>query len=386
MRSLLSLVIGLGLLAGAYAYSFGVPESLRPMLGLSASEEVAGDAPGEGRQGGGPGRPGGPGGGRGGAQATVVVLAPLETRPYTLVLRTIGSAVSLHTVDVVARVSGEVVEVSLPEDGRVQKGDVLVRLDDRAQRLAVEIAEVERDEAQAALARYTSLKAGGNLTITEVAIAEAEVALRLAEANLALAQVALEDRTIRAPIDGTLGLSRLETGSYLSAGTVLVSIDDSSELIAEFEVPERSIGLLEKGRVVQVGTPSYVGRTFEAVITNFDTRLDSVTRSATVEARIDNSEGLLLSGMTFAVRMSEETAPLPVVPATAVTWDRDGAGIWVSDGGVVTRHAVAIRYREGDQLWVETDVPLGAQVVAEGAAKLRHGARVSDASEGRPAA
>ena len=106
----------------------------------------------------------------------------------------------------------------------------------------------------------------------------------------------------------------------------------------------------------------------------------------TVRARIDNSAGELLSGMTFAVRMIEETEPLPVVPSTAVTWDRSGAGIWVSDAGRVTRHPVAIRYREGDQLWVETDVPLGAQIVAEGAAKLREGAQVNDAAEARPSA
>ncbi|MEQ9281207.1 MAG: efflux RND transporter periplasmic adaptor subunit, partial [Marinovum algicola] len=315
-----------------------------------------------------------------------VVLAPLEARPHDLVLRTIGSATSLRNVEVVASVSGEVAEVRMAANASVAKGDVLLRLDDRAQRLAVEIAETERDEAQASLNRYNTLKDNGNLTITDVAMAEAEVALRLAEANLALAQVALEDRTIRAPMSGRLGLSTLETGTYVSAGTALVTIDDSSALIAEFEVPERSIGLLEVGRVVQVGTPTYVGRVFEGVITAFDSRLDSVTRSATVRARIDNSEGELLSGMTFAVRMIEETEPLPVVPSTAVTWDRSGAGIWVSDAGRVTRHPVAIRYREGDQLWVETDVPLGAQIVAEGAAKLREGAQVNDAAEARPSA
>ncbi|ETX14428.1 hypothetical protein OCH239_03780 [Roseivivax halodurans JCM 10272] len=52
-----------------------------------------------------------------------------------------------------------------------------------------------------------------------------------------------------------------------------------------------------------------------------------MTRSATVEAEIDKADGLLLSGMTYTIRMSEKTAPLPIVPATAITWDRSGAGI-----------------------------------------------------------
>ena len=55
------------------------------------------------------------------------------------------------------------------------------------------------------------------------------------------------------------------------------------------------------------------------------------------------------------------------MPATAITWDRSGAGIWVADEGSTARVPVTIRYREGDQVWVETEAPLGAQIVAEGA-------------------
>ena len=298
-------------------------------------------------------------------------------------LRTIGGAESLRNADVVATETGEVVESFLRANKLVEKGEVLLRLDDRTERLSLEIAQANRDQAQATVTRYDGLRKNGNTVVTDVAYSEAEVALRLAEANVGLAEVALADRTIVAPISGHLGLSEVNVGDRLSSGDTIVTIDDSTTLLATFEVPERSIGLLAEGKPVFVTTPTYTGRVFEGQITAFDSRLDSVTRSATVQAEIDNSEGLLLSGMTFAIRMTEETDPLPVVPSTAITWDRSGAGIWVAEDGVARRVPVAIRYREGDQVWIETEVPVGTQVVTEGAAKLRDGAQVTSAETKR---
>jgi RND family efflux transporter MFP subunit len=277
---------------------------------------------------------------------------------------------------VVATDDGEVVDVSLQANKMVEKGDVILRLDDRSERLSLDIAEANRDQAQATVTRYEGLRSNGNSAVTGVALAEAEVALRLAEANVGLAEVALENRSLVAPISGRLGLSDVNVGDRVSSGDTVVTIDDSTTLLAEFEVPERSIGLLVEGKPVFVSTPTYAGRVFEGSVIAFDSRLDSVTRSATVQAEIDNTEGLLLSGMTFTTRMAEATDPLPVLPSTAITWDRTGAGIWVVLDGRANRIPVSIRYRDGDKVWVETDADVGAQVVTEGAAKLREGSQV----------
>ncbi|ATI41758.1 hypothetical protein CBW24_06950 [Pacificitalea manganoxidans] len=378
--ALLSLVV----LAGAYAIAFGVPAQVAQLWGGAPSEQTdaapRGGAGGPGGPGGGPGGPGGP---RGQGRTTTVVLAPLEARAYTQELRTVGSAVSLRRAEVVATEAGEVVEAALQANKLVEKGDVLLRLDDRSERLALEIAEANRDQAQATVTRYQGLHQNGSAVVTDVALSEALVELRLAEANVGLAEVALENRTVVAPISGRLGLSDVQVGDQLSTGDTIVTVDDTTTLLATFEMPERSIGLLSEGKPVLVTTPTYTGRVFEGTITAFDSRLDSVTRSATVQAEIDNAEGLLLSGMTFAIRMNEDTDPLPMVPSTAITWDRSGAGIWVADEGQTARVPVTIRYRDGDQVWLETEAPVGAQIVTEGAAKLREGAQVTTADAAR---
>ena len=375
LRKLFVVAVSLAILAGAYAIAFGIPDEVAQIWSGPATEAPA--APGDSGV-----RTRGAGGG-GQVRATAVVMAPLQERAYTLILRTVGSAASLRSAEVIAAQAGEVTETALRANQMVEKGDVLLRLDDRAERLALEIAQANRDQAQATVTRYEGLQQSGSAVVTEVARSDAEVALRLAEANVGLAEVALEDRTILAPISGRLGLSEVSVGDRLSNGDAVVTVDDSATLLATFEVPERAIGLLAEGKPVLVTTPTYEGRIFKGSVTAFDSRLDSVTRSATVQAEIDNSDGLLLAGMTLAIRMTDETDPLPLVPSTAITWDRSGAGIWVAEEGIAHRVPVAIRYRNGDRVWVETDAPVGAQIVTEGAAKLRDGAQVATADTRR---
>ncbi|MEP3440891.1 MAG: efflux RND transporter periplasmic adaptor subunit [Sulfitobacter sp.] len=366
MRHLITALFALALLGGAYVLSFGVPAQVAQALPFLATPEADGGDSRSAR-----GRPGA-------GRTTSVVLQSLEYEPYKATIQTIGSAASWRTANVLAETSGRVTEVLLTPNKRVSEGDVLVRLDDRTEKLDLEVAQAEMEQAQSVVDRNARLRADGNFTVTEVAITEANLALTQAKGDVGRAEVALDRRTIRAPFDGRLGLHEVEVGNLLDTGDMIVRVDDSDTLLIEFALPERAISMLELGRKVLASTPTYAGRVFEAEITAFDNRIDSTTRTISVEARIDNSDGLLWSGMTVVVRLLSETDPMPVLPATALNWTRDGAGIWVVKDGKAERRPVTVRFRQGGQVWVDTDVAEGDTVVVEGASKLRPGAVVED--------
>lgn len=364
MKKLGSLLFAGAVIFGAYVLSFGIPASLFGLLPSSTDTQpqqagLAAQAS----------RPQLPGGG-----ATNVVVEPLKQEPYTEILRAIGSTVAQSSVNVVSSVSGTVTETLIEANTEVAVGDVLVKLDDRSEVLNLEIAQAELDQAVQTVDRYQSLLQSS--AVTAVDVADANVAVRLTEAAVGLASIALEDRTIRAPINGRLGLSDVEVGDRINAEQVLVTIDDTETLLIEFELPERSIGLLEKGRAVLANTPVFTGRTFKGEIFAFDSRLDSVTRSVTVRARIDNPDRNLWSGMTFAIRLLNEIEKLPAVPATAITWSREGSAVWTNTDGIASRVPVTILYREGDQIWIETNIAEGTPIVTEGAQKLREGGAI----------
>ncbi len=365
MKKLVYVVVSLAILAGAYVWSFGVP-------GMSPSETV------ETTQA--PGGPGGPGGPRGGGGATTVVLAPLDMRPYEDVFRAVGGSEAIKSAIVTSDVSGRIVEINLPSNEQVSQGDILIQLDARAAQLSLETAQSELEQASDTVVRYELLQQSGNTTVSNVTMSDAKVALRLAEANVAQAELALEDLTIRAPISGRLGLSDVNVGDFLSANSEIVTIDNSSALLVEFELPERSVGFLSLGREVSLGTPSLTGHFFEGEITSYDSRIDAVTRTVTVKARVENPDETLWPGMTFTARLTTLSDPLLVVPATAITWSRDGASIWFADEGKAKSTPATILFRRNDSVWLDVDLPLDTMIITEGAHKLRAGTAITDAN------
>lgn len=355
------------ILVGAYLFTFGLPEF------MSGDASSGGGSAVERPRGGG----GGPGRGRGGA--TTVVLTPLSLQPYAGVMRAVGSAEAINSVTVNSSVAGEVTSVNVKANAVVAKGDVLVQLESKTQNLNLEIAKVKRDQAQATVTRYARLRAGGSSAVTNVEYTESRSDLALAEAEVGLAQIALDDRTIRAPIAGRLGMTNIEVGQVIAANSSIVTIDQSEALLVEFELPERSLALLATERKVLASTPLFTGRVFEGDIVSSDSRIDSVTRSVTVQARIDNSKGELWPGMTFSVRIIHTSEPLQALPSTAVTWSRNGSSIWIEQEGAAHQVPATILYRQGETVWIDADVPEGTMVVTEGAQKLREGAKIVDA-------
>ena len=363
MKKYLTFIVAVIFVSVAYVWSFGMPSTLTSLMpGSSVAQSSNAEVPGRvSRQ------------GRG---ATAVVTDTLRRQPHADILRAIGSTFAQNSVDVVAGVEGMVVEASIHANADITEGDVLVKLDSQTESFNLEIAQAELDQAQQTVDRYQTLSSSSG-AFSAVEVAEAAIALRLAEANLGLARVSLSERTVRAPIAGKLGLSDIEVGDQISSDQVLVTIDDTETMQIEFELPERSVGLLEIGRTILANTPVLIGRTFEGKVIAFDSRIDDVTRSVTVRAQIENPGRILWTGMTFAIRLIDESEPLPVVPATAITWTRDGSGVWVDTDGVASRILVTILYREGDQVWVDGEIPDGASIVTEGAHKLREGAALS---------
>ncbi len=373
MKKLLYLIASLVIVAGAYVWSFGVPGAVPTGTGGETSQAQARGALSGG------GRPGEPGGFPG-AGGTTVVLTALDLRPFEDTFRAIGSSEAFQSATITSDVSGRIVEVSLTPNTQVTQGDVLVQLDARAATLSLETAQSELELAADAVTRYERLQQSGNLTVTDVTLSEARLTQRLAEATVAQAELALEDLTIRAPISGKIGLSDMNAGDYLTANTPIATIDNSSELLVEFELPERSVSFLSLGRDVALETPSLTGRIFEGEITAFDSRIDDVTRSVTVQVRVENPDETLWPGMTFTARIRNLSDPLWVVPTTAITWSRDGASIWYENEGKAQSTPVTILHRRDESVWLDVDLPAGTMIITEGAHKLRPGAAITDAN------
>ncbi len=124
-----------------------------------------------------------------------------------------------------------------------------------------------------------------------------------AEAEVRQLEARIGKFTLRAPFSGRLGLKQASVGALVQPGDPIVTLDDISVIKLDFDVPETAIGALHPGQTVLARSSAYPGRAIEGVVSTIDTRVDPETRSVTVRAEIDNTDGQLRPGMFLTIEL-----------------------------------------------------------------------------------
>lgn len=313
-----------------------------------------------------------PGGGRG----PVTVLAE---RPGIGIandrVTAIGTGQAARSVAVSAPVAGRIAEVRVASGQKVGEGDLLVRLENEAETIAVERARLVLDDETARRARVARLQASG--AATELQITEAELALRQATLALRQAEFDLSRRDILAPIDGWVGILRAEPGQQLGAGASVTRIDDRSAILVDFRVPERFVGQIATGDEVSARPLALRDGALTGQITAIDNSVDETSRTLLVEARLENSEDRLRAGMAFEISLSLPGEQYVSINPLSVQWGSDGAFVWQVKDGKAGRVPIRIIQRSAEAVLVEGQLSPEDPVVTEGVQALRPGAEVT---------
>jgi RND family efflux transporter MFP subunit len=282
-------------------------------------------------------------------------------------------------VTVFPRSTGMVAEILFEPGEAVEAGAVLVRLDDDAEQIALERAEVTLADARAKAERYETL--AGNKAISAVERDAARSELASAELAVREAQLALDRREIHAPFAGVVGLTAIETGEMVSAQTEIATIDERATLKVEFRVPEAFAAKVALGQTVDAETPSRPGEVFAGTVTAVGSRIEADSRTLVVQAAIANTGDQLRPGMSFRVILHFSGDDKTAVPALSLQWDREGSYVWRVIGDKVERVPVTIVERTVESVLVEGALAAGDRVVVEGVQRLRPGATVALADE-----
>jgi RND family efflux transporter MFP subunit len=311
---------------------------------------------------------------RGGDAPPIVTMTDVKMERLNERIAAVGSARARQQVTLTTRVAGVIEEVLFQGGQIVEANQPLVRLNDEPERIAVETAQAQRQEAADTVDRYKQLREG---TVTRVAIAQAETALKVADAALRRAREDLDRMTIRAPFKGMMGLSNLEVGDYLAVGSAIATIDDRTTLLIEFTVPEAVATSMKVDLPVRASLVSRSGEVYQGKIQAVGTRIDPVTRTLIVRAEVPNPDYKLIPGSTFSISIRLPGTDAPVLPALAIQWDRQGAFVWrVGAENKVERVDAAIISRDGDRVNVDAKLAAGDKVVVEGGSSLRPGQAV----------
>ncbi len=310
----------------------------------------------------------------GAAQAVPVLVEAAGEAPDEVTIEAIGTARAVRSVILFPKVDGEVVELPIQSGQRVRNGEVLMKLANRSAALSVRVAETRVREAKSALARAeqlrrTNVRSPANVEDAEVILERATLELQQAQENLA-------DRTLRAPFDGIVGIPKIEIGDRITAATEIVTLDDRSTLLVEFEVAERYLSRLALGMALDARTPTFPDRRIAGSVDEIDSRVDPVSRTVLIRAAFPNGEDILRPGMSFFVTLKLPGPTMPTVPELALQW-RDGKSfVWKIEEGAAQRVDVVARRRLNDTVLIEGDIIPGDLVVVEGVQRLRDGRHV----------
>lgn len=304
-----------------------------------------------------------------------VIVEPLQYSNARTRVEAVGTSRAVQSIAIHPATSGEVVAVNFEPGQPVRKGDVLIALDQRDEKLAVDLAEVRLQDAERLYERYQ--RTGDSGAVTPMTLDAARTAVESARIELDRARIALDYRTIEAPFDGYVGITDVDPGDRVNPDTEITTLDDRSALLVSFAVPEALIGSLEVGNEVTVATwhsrePDAIG-----VVVDIGSRIDPITRTFVARAWVENETDELRPGMSFRVAMDLEGRPYPVIPETGVQWGADGAYIW----SVVDRRAhrvpVTVIQRQQGRVLVDAELDEGDLIIVEGVQRMREGIDVS---------
>jgi membrane fusion protein (multidrug efflux system) len=289
--------------------------------------------------------------------------------------------------DLAPEIAGIVDQLGFESGEDVAAGTVLMRLalEDAPARLAELQAAAEL--AAANLAR--DLRQFHAEAVSQATIDADQSTLREARARVAQQQALMDDKVLRAPFAGRLGLRQVDLGQYLQPGTVVVTLQALDPLFADFFVPQRDLPRLLPGQPAEVTVDAWPGRRFAGRITAISPKVDPASRMAQVRATLRNPGHALLPGM-FAEASVAAGPPRPevTIPSAALVFAPYGTSVFVVRPGsppTVEQRMVRTGATRGDQVAVTSGLAAGETVVTAGQIKLRPGAAVAVNNAVRPA-
>src|SRR6266550_4391514 len=312
-----------------------------------------------------------------------ITSAVAERRMYRPTATAIGTVLALNSITLRNELPGTVHEVMLTPGRIVEAGTILVALDVSVEQADLESQTAQADLAATTLARVERLREAQ--AASEEEVEQARAARDVATAQIARTRAIIARKTIRAPFRARVGLSDVHPGQYLNEGTELTTLQGvDAAANVDFTVSQDVASSLRPGEPVVVYAADDQ-HPIEARIVAVDARIDPVTRTALVRARIPRRA----PAPGASVRVEVPVAPPTSVVAVPVSALRKGPGgdhvfLIVSDSSGKPRvhdQPVQSGTMVGDEILILSGLTAGQRVATSGSFKLREGELVAVAGD-----
>lgn len=316
---------------------------------------------------------------RGPQGPTPVIVYEVGRQDVADKVEALGTLRANESVQITSTVTETITKIHFEDNQLVKKGDVLVEMDAREERAELAEERAILDEAKRRVDRLRPL-------VVQGAASEATLDQRMREMETAQARVQavrsrINQRVIRAPYDGVLGLRNISVGALAQPGTVITTIDDMSVMKLDFPVPELYLSALRPGVALTARSNAFPDKMFSGTIAHVNSRIDPTTRTIQARALIDNAGGLLRPGLLMQVEMQKSQRSSVVIPEESLIPEGQTQSVFVvvegDEGLIAEKRPVTIGTRSFGMVEVTEGIEAGERIVTHGTLRLRPGAAVS---------
>jgi membrane fusion protein, multidrug efflux system len=297
--------------------------------------------------------------------------------------RAVGTVVALRQVEIRNELAGTVVEMGFASGDVVDQGQVLVRLDTREERASLAAAQAEARLAAVVFDRRDRLRSSEAVSALDLDRAREELAA--ANARVASLEAVIAKKTLVAPFRARVGLTDLQPGAYLDAGTRIAMLQGvDHDAFVDFALPQDMTAAVRRGASVRLTGAQVPGGGADAEIIAEDASVDAANRAVSFRA-IARGLGDTLRPGTFVDVVAVVAPPQPalLVPLTAVRRAPYGEHVFVlasEDGQLRARQRVVQTGAvQGREIVIADGLAEGELVAASGSFKLREGLLVQAA-------
>lgn len=301
---------------------------------------------------------------------------PAEAVIWQQQVSAVATLAAIQGADLTAEVSGIVASIRFDNGATVKAGDIVASLNsatDRAElaslQAEVRLAELERDRVAALWQRKSIAKSMLDKQQTE--LDQAMALVRAQEARI-------EQKQIRAPFDGRLGIRQINVGQYVAAGDPVIALQALDPLYLNFTLPEERYTQIHTGQRVETTVDALDGFSFTGIVTAIEPSIKQSTRNFNIQATLANPEHTLRPGMFARVHVNlGEPARRIVIPRTAVSFNPYGNSVFILTAGENDQYVAKQRFvqtsaERGELVAVDKGLQVGELVATSGLLKLRN--------------
>ncbi|MCY9863820.1 efflux RND transporter periplasmic adaptor subunit [Vibrio coralliirubri] len=244
-------------------------------------------------------------------------------------LKVIGNIHSNQSIDVTSQMSGQVKEILFTSGQQVNKGDVLVKLDDallksnyKSQQSKVELARVE-------LMRNKLLLR--NNSVSKNSVDKLQAQFNAEGAKLEYIATQIDYMKVKAPFSGSVGIRNIDVGDFINSSTAIVELEDKSKQYVDFSIPELYLHDVKVGQDLQFYSEATNDEVFHGTISAIEPSSDSNTHNIELRAMANQVVPLEAGMYVDATLITSESDTIMAVPSVAISYTLYGNTVFVLD-------------------------------------------------------